>query len=80
VWCDRIRFAQSLCTASVKTATQDIGTGYAARALTASIFAEGDSLMQLRDAVRDAVRCHFEDAERPSIIRLLFTRDEVIEA
>jgi hypothetical protein len=36
--------------------------------------------MQLRDAVSDAVRCHFEDAERPSIIRLLFTRDEVIEA
>jgi hypothetical protein len=54
--------------------------GYAARALTASIFAEGDSLVQLRDAVRAAVRCHFEDGERPLIIRLLFTRDEVIEA
>jgi hypothetical protein len=54
--------------------------GHAARALTASIFAEGDSLVQLRAAIRDAVRCHFEDGERPSIIRLLFTRDEVIEA
>lgn len=53
---------------------------YAARALTASIFAEGDSLARLRGAVRDAVRCHFEDADRPSVMRLLFTRDEVIDA
>jgi hypothetical protein len=30
--------------------------------------------------VRDAVRCHFEDAERPSLIRLHFVRDEVIAA
>jgi hypothetical protein len=30
--------------------------------------------------VREAVACHFEDAERPAIIRLHFTREEVIAA
>jgi hypothetical protein len=54
--------------------------GYVARALSASIFTEADSLVQLREAVREAVACHFEDAERPAIIRLHFTREEVIAA
>ena len=53
--------------------------GYVARALSASIFTEADDLPQLREAVRDAVRCHFEDEDaRPRIIRLHFTREEVI--
>jgi len=54
--------------------------GYTARALSASIFTEADDLAALREAVRDAVRCHFEDTERPAIIRLHFTREEVIAA
>ncbi len=54
--------------------------GYVARALSASIFTEADDLAQLREAVREAVGCHFEDAERPAIIRLHFTREEVIAA
>ena len=44
--------------------------GYEARALSASIFTEADSLDELRAMVRDAVECHFEEAERPAIIRL----------
>ena len=51
-----------------------------ARALSASIFTEADDLAQLRKAVREAVACHFEDAERPAIIRLHFAREEVIAA
>ncbi len=35
--------------------------GYTARALGASIFSKADELAQLRDQVRDAVRCHFEE-------------------
>jgi hypothetical protein len=54
--------------------------GFVARALSASIFTEADDLVQLREAVREAVACHFEDAERPAIIRLHFTREEVIAA
>lgn len=54
--------------------------GYEARALSASIFTEADNLPELREMVRDAVACHFEDDERPSVIRLHFVRDEVLAA
>jgi hypothetical protein len=54
--------------------------GYIARALGHSIFTEADSLEALRTSVRDAVRCHFDDDDRPKIIRLHFVREEVIAA
>jgi hypothetical protein len=54
--------------------------GYVARAVGASIFTEADTLDQLRDAIRDAVRCHFEDTDRPKAIRLHLVHDEVIAA
>lgn len=42
--------------------------GYIARALGASIFTEADTLYELRDQVRDAVRCHYEEGQAPKII------------
>lgn len=39
--------------------------GYEAKALTAPIFTEADSLEELRAMVKDAVECHFEERERP---------------
>ncbi len=36
------------------------GGGFTARALGHSIFTEADMWEELRDAVRDAVACHFE--------------------
>lgn len=54
--------------------------GYTARALNAPIFTEADSLAELPDQVRDAVRCHFEPGSAPTIIRLHYVRDEVIAA
>ena len=54
--------------------------GYTARALGYSIFTEGDSFDELRDMARDAVQCHFDDGERPLMIRLHFVKDEVIPA
>lgn len=52
--------------------------GYLARGVGASIFTEAETLPQLRENIRDAVACHFEDAaSRPRMIRLHFTRDEV---
>jgi hypothetical protein len=44
------------------------------------IFTEADSVATLYDMVRDAVRCHFEEGQRPRIIRLHFVRDEFITA
>ena len=54
--------------------------GYEARALSASIFTEAESIPELETAVRDAVHCHFDEGESPSVIRLHFVRDLVIAA
>jgi hypothetical protein len=54
--------------------------GYQARALGHSIFTEADTFEELRGMVQDAVRCHFDESERPRLIRLHFTREEVISA
>lgn len=52
--------------------------GFTARALGHSIFTEGDTLDEVEENARDAVRCHFEEDERPAVIRLHFVRDHVI--
>ena len=54
--------------------------GFTARALGESIFTEADTIDELREAVRDAVACHYVETDRPKIIRLHFVRDEVITA
>jgi hypothetical protein len=54
--------------------------GLVARALGASIITEADTLDELYEQVRDAVRCHFDEGQRPRVIRLHFVRDEVIAA
>ena len=56
---------------------EDPDGGYTARALGESIFTEADDLKSLRTIVRDAVHCHFENAERPKVIRLHIVKDEV---
>jgi dephospho-CoA kinase len=52
--------------------------GFTARALGQSIFTEADDLATLREQVRDAVRCHFDDEKAPRVIRLHFVREEVL--
>lgn len=52
--------------------------GYVARAVNADIFTEADDVPGLHAAVRDAVRCHFDDGESPQIISLHLPRDELL--
>ena len=52
--------------------------GYEARALGESIFAEGETMEEIKASIRDAVRCHFDEKDRPKIVRLHYVRDEVI--
>jgi len=52
--------------------------GYEARALGHSIFTEADTFEELKGMAQDAVRCHFEETERPSVIRLHLVKEEVI--
>lgn len=54
--------------------------GFTARAVGADIITEADDLPALHEQVRDAVRCHFDEAEKPSLIRLHITREEALAA
>ena len=52
--------------------------GYEAEALNHSIYTDADTVEELRSMIKDAVSCHFEDDERPGIIRLHFVREETL--
>ena len=52
--------------------------GFTARALGEAIFTEADDVAALRERVRDAVRCHFDEGKAPRVVRLHFVRDDVI--
>jgi len=52
--------------------------GYEAKALGHSIFTQGETLEEVREAVKDAVRCHFEEDQRPRIIRLHQVKEELL--
>jgi hypothetical protein len=52
--------------------------GFTARAVGHSIFTEADTLDELRQNVREAVECHFDDGQGPKLIRLHIVRDEVL--
>lgn len=54
--------------------------GYEARALGEPIFTQAETMEGLRDSVRDAVRCHFDETDRPQVIRLHLVKDEIIAA
>jgi hypothetical protein len=54
--------------------------GFEARALGHAIFTEAETLDELREMVRDAVRCHFDPETAPRLIRLHLVKDEVIPA
>lgn len=54
--------------------------GFEAQALGHSIYTEADTPDGLREMVRDAVAVHFDEAERPRVIRLHFVREEVLAA
>jgi hypothetical protein len=52
--------------------------GYTARAVGVAIVTEADDLPNLRTAVRDAVRCHFDPPEMPTFIRLHVVHEEIL--
>lgn len=41
--------------------------GFIARALGASIFTEADTIAELHEKIRDAVRCHFDEGLAPKV-------------
>lgn len=57
---------------------EETDEGYIARALGYPIFTQADSLEELKEMVKDAVECHFDEKDRPKIIRLHIVKQEVL--
>ena len=51
--------------------------GYTARALGFSIYTEADTWDDLKTAIQDAVTCHFDESQRPRLVRMHHVREEV---
>ena len=45
--------------------------GFVATAVGEAIFTQGATIEELREMVRDAVQCHFEPGEVPTVIGLV---------
>ena len=52
--------------------------GYEGRAPGHSIYAEAETLDEMKQMAVDAVRCHFAEDEMPRLIRLHLIKEEVI--
>ncbi len=56
----------------------EIDGGYSASALGYGIHTQGNTIEELRENVKEAVECYFDETmKRPAVIRLHFVRDEV---
>jgi hypothetical protein len=53
--------------------------GYLAKGLGVSIFTEAETMEELREMVKDAVHCHFDD-QKQRLIRLHIVREELFAA
>jgi predicted type IV restriction endonuclease len=53
--------------------------GLSAKALGVSIFTQADTYNELKEAIKDAVNCHFDDTVK-RMIRLHYVKDEVFAA
>ncbi len=52
--------------------------GFVARALGQSIITQAENWNELRENVREAVLCHFDEGQAPAVIRLHRVMDEVL--
>ena len=53
--------------------------GYEAKALGYSIFTEGETIEDIKENIKEAIRCHFE-VNAPKIVRLHHVKEEVFSA
>ena len=58
--------------------TESFDGGYEAKAVGHSIYTQCDNYNELPGVLRDAVKCHFNENEFPSLIRIHMVKDEVI--
>ena len=53
--------------------------GFEGKALGYSIFTEGETLDEIRQNIKEAIHCHFEE-NAPKIVRLHYIKEEVFAA
>ena len=58
--------------------TESLDGGFEAQAIGHSIYTQCDDYFELKDVLRDAVKCHFDDDKMPDIIRIHLVKDEVV--
>ncbi len=57
---------------------EDIEGGFNAYGLGVSIFTQGETIQEVKENIKDAIRCHFEKEEIiPKIIRLYQVKEEI---
>jgi predicted RNase H-like HicB family nuclease len=58
---------------------EDIEGGYTAKALSLPIFTEAETLEELKEKIKDALKCHFEnEKDIPKIIYLHIVKEEIV--
>lgn len=58
--------------------TESLDGGYEANAVGHYIFTQCDEYDDLSEVLSDAVKCHFDEDEMPTLIRIHLVKDEVI--
>jgi predicted RNase H-like HicB family nuclease len=53
--------------------------GFTAKCLTNAIYTQAETMEELREMIKDAVHCHFDDTLK-RVIRLHIVKEEVIAA
>lgn len=58
---------------------EDQEGGYTAKAVGQSIFTEAETITELKQNIKEAILCHFDNpSETPRIANLHFVRDEIL--
>ena len=59
---------------------ESLDGGYEAKAIGHSIFTQGETLEEIKEAIKESVHCHFDEADMPKTIRIVFLKEEVVAA
>ncbi len=58
---------------------ESVDGGYTAKGMGISIFSEGETIDELREKIKDAIQCHFDEV-KPRLVRLHMVKELVFAA
>ena len=59
---------------------ESLDSGFEAKAIGHSIFTQGETIEEIKEAIKESVHCHFDEADMPKTIRIVFLKEEVVAA